>query len=114
MQTDKLGMRLKNEDAEIAKLKSERGVVDLAEAMKTLTAQEAAIKQENYLAIAEFGRRHVSSPINSRKCCRWITASELWQPLPAPAPGCPRRPPRSPKWRARPQAKPLRRITLMW
>ena len=46
-------MRLNTTTATLTKLKSDTGIVDMAEEMKTFTVHEAEIKQENYLATAE-------------------------------------------------------------
>jgi Mrp family chromosome partitioning ATPase/uncharacterized protein involved in exopolysaccharide biosynthesis len=52
-QTDLRKMRLKATADQLAKAKSDGGVVDMAEEMRAFTSQEAAIKQENYMALAE-------------------------------------------------------------
>jgi uncharacterized protein involved in exopolysaccharide biosynthesis len=53
MQTDVRKMRMKIAADQLAKVKSDAGVVDLGEEMKAFSAQEGLIRQETYQAMAE-------------------------------------------------------------
>jgi uncharacterized protein involved in exopolysaccharide biosynthesis len=52
-QTDLRRMRLKSTADQLAKAKSDAGIVDLGEAIKAISTQDGMVRQETYLAMAE-------------------------------------------------------------